>query len=69
MECPCCGNPAPGLQESRVQAFHRARLVCKRLSHWWKVAKPVIQSGEAAHDLAGIVLLARAVLDLDVPPR
>jgi hypothetical protein len=38
--------------------------VCHDLSIWWDKAKPVIQSGEAAHDLAGIVMIARAAVGL-----
>jgi len=31
---------------------------------WWDQAKGVIQSGEAAHQLAGTVMIARAALGL-----
>lgn len=67
--CPCCGSEQPGLPETRVKSYHRARTVCRQLSHWWDIAKPVIQSGDAAHELAGIVLIARAVFDLDRETR
>jgi hypothetical protein len=33
------------------------------LSHWWEVAKPVIMDGEAAHELAGIVMVGRAAVE------
>jgi hypothetical protein len=54
--CPACGQDA-------VKAA-RAFGACASLSVWWDQAKPVIQSGEAAHDLAGIVMVARAALGL-----
>lgn len=54
--CPACGHDPVKVA--------RAFGACAQLSVWWDQAKGVIQSGEAAHQLAGTVMIARAALGL-----
>jgi|TARA_R110000824_G_scaffold230622_10_gene418306 hypothetical protein len=37
---------------------------CKDLSVWWDKAKMVISNGDAAHDLASIVMIGRGAIGL-----
>ena len=67
--CPCCGNTDPGVTPRAARDYRRARAACRDLSVWWDKARPVIQSGDAAHDLASIVMIGRAAIgELDKKP-
>ena len=67
--CPCCGSAIPGVSEDTQKRYKRAMETCKRLSHWWDIAKPVIMDGEAAHELAGIVMVGRSAVGLLMKKR
>ena len=47
-----------------VENHKRALVACRHLSVWWDNARAVIQNGDAAHELAGIVMIARAAMGL-----
>jgi len=61
-ECPCCGHPTATPEQ--VSKYRRAMAACKDLSVWWDKAKVVISNGDAAHDLASIVMIGRGAIGL-----